>query len=229
MRLDPLSFLPHIGITTVSTFFVRKESSIKIHNEAGFKSHCMPRGGPINTKYIMKFKLNSTIFLITGLGVFCLILLSKADLHASEMEYPEENFFAPSFELVSLEGQKIKLADFRGKIVFINFWATWCVPCKTEMASMEKLHQRFKGRNFQMLAISVDKDISLIKPYLEKYNLTFPVLLDPRSLAKKKYKTVGLPETYLVDKRGIILHKAIGPRDWFTKTIIEAFEQLVSD
>ncbi len=229
MRLDPLTFLPHIGIITVSTFFIRKESSIKIHNEAGFKSHCMPREGHINTKYIMKFKLNSTIFLITGLGVFCLILLSKADLHASGMEYPEENFFAPSFELVSLEGQKIKLADFRGKIVFINFWATWCVPCKTEMASMEKLYQRFKSTDFQMLAISVDKDISSIKPYLEKYNLTFPVLVDPENRVKKKYKTVGLPETYLVDKRGIILYKAIGPRDWFTKTILESFEQLVSD
>ena len=177
----------------------------------------------------MKFKLNSTFFLITGLGVFCFILLSKADIHASGMEYPEEKFFAPSFELSSLEGRKIKLTDFRGKIVFINFWATWCVPCKTEMASMEKLYQRFKGTDFQMLAISVDKDISSIKPYLEKYNLTIPVLLDPGSLVKKKYKTVGLPETYVVDKRGIILHKAIGPRDWFTKTIIDVFEQLVSD
>lgn len=229
MRLDPLSFLPHIGIITVSTFFIRRESSIKIHSEAGFKSPCMPREGPINTESIMKFKLDSTIFLITGLGVFCLILLSKADLHASGMEYPEENFFAPSFELPSLEGRKIKLADFRGKIIFINFWATWCIPCKTEMASMEKLYQRFKGTDFKMLAISVDKDISAIKPYLEKYNLTFPVLLDPENLVKKKYKTVGLPETYLVDKRGLILHKAIGPRDWFTKTIIEVFEQLVSD
>ncbi len=189
----------------------------------------MPREGPINTEYIMKFKLSSTIFLVTGLFVFYLILLSKADLHASGMEYPEENFFAPSFELSSLEGQKIKLADFRGKIVFINFWATWCVPCKTEMASMQKLYQRFKGRDFQMLAISVDKDISSIKPYLKKYNLTFPVLLDPENLVKGKYKTVGLPETYVVDKRGLILHKAIGPRDWFTKTIIEVFEQLVSE
>jgi peroxiredoxin len=97
------------------------------------------------------------------------------------------------------------------------------------MAAMEKLNQRFKGRDFQMLAISVDKDISSIKPYLKKYNLTFPVLVDPENLVKSKYKTVGLPETYVVDKRGIILHKAIGPRDWFTKTIIEVFEKLVSD
>lgn len=164
-----------------------------------------------------------------GLYIFCLILFSRTDLHAEGMEYPAENFFAPSFELPSLKGKKIKLADFRGKIVFINFWATWCVPCKTEMASMEKLYQRFKGRDFQMLAISVDKDISAIKPYLKKYNLTFLTLLDPKSLTKRKYKTMGLPGTYVVDKRGIILHKAIGPRDWFTQAIIETFEQLVSD
>ena len=99
-----------------------------------------------------------------------------------------------------------------------------------EMASMEKLYQRFKGKDFEMLAISIDKNISLIKPYLEKYNLTFTVLLDPKSeVAKKKYKTIGLPETYIVNKKGLILHKAIGPRDWFSKEIISAFEQLTAE
>ncbi len=80
-----------------------------------------------------------------------------------------------------------------------------------------------------MLAISVGQDISLIKPYLEKYNLTFPVLLDPGSkMAKKKYRTIGLPETYVLDKTGLIVHKAVGPRNWDTRELIEAFEQMIS-
>jgi peroxiredoxin len=99
-----------------------------------------------------------------------------------------------------------------------------------EMASMEKLYQRFKGKDFEMLAISVDKDISLIKPYLEKYNLAFTVLLDPKSeVAKNKYRNIGLPETYIVNKKGLILHKSIGARDWFTKELIAAFEQLTAE
>ncbi|MFQ5444428.1 MAG: TlpA family protein disulfide reductase [Nitrospinales bacterium] len=178
----------------------------------------------------MQFRLNSQVFLFIALVLFNGIFFQKGELQASGMEYPEENFFAPSFELPSLNGKKYKLSDYRGKVVFINFWATWCVPCKTEMTSMDRLYQQFKGRDFEMLAINVDQDISLIKPYLKKYNLTFPVLLDPGGkLAKKKYKTIGLPETYIVDKKGLIVHKAIGPRNWDTKELIEAFEHLTSD
>ncbi len=79
-----------------------------------------------------------------------------------------------------------------------------------------------------MLTISVDKDVSLIAPFVKEYNLTFPVLLDPDSkLAKKYYKTTGVPETFIVDKNGIIVHKAIGPRDWATDDTMEAFAQLI--
>lgn len=167
------------------------------------------------------------VVLATTLFLFYALPFNRVELHASGMEYPAVNFFAPSFELPSLNSKQIKLADFRGKVVFINFWATWCVTCKTEMASMEKLYQAFKGKDFKMLAISVDKDISLIKPYLDKYNLTFPVLLDTHDVVKNKYKFIGLPATYIVDKNGIILHKAIGPRDWSTMEMIENFNQLI--
>jgi peroxiredoxin len=146
------------------------------------------------------------------------------------MEYPEKNFFAPAFDLWSLGGEKIQLFDYRGKVVFINFWATWCVPCKTEMVSMERLYRQFKDLDFEMLAISVDQDTSLIKPYLEEYNLTFPVLLDPGSkVARKKYKAAGLPNTFIVGKDGIILHKALGARDWDTEELVRVFEQLTLD
>ena len=85
------------------------------------------------------------------------------------------------------------------------------------MPSMEKLYQRFKDHGFEMLTISVDKDQSLIDPFMKEYNLTFPVLLDPDSeIAKQKYKTTGVPETFIVNREGLIVHKAIGPRDWPT-------------
>lgn len=174
-----------------------------------------------------KLMFMAKVVLATTLFLFYTMLFNRVELHAAGMEYPAVNFFAPDFELPTLNGEKLKLADFRGKVVFINFWATWCVTCKLEMASIEKLYQRFKDRDFVALAISVDKDVSKIRPYLEENNLTFPVLLDSNEAVKNKYKFIGLPATYIVDKNGIILHKAIGPRDWFTKEMIENFNQLV--
>jgi len=167
-------------------------------------------------------------FLVTALLSIFITTLNKVELEPFKVEYPEEAFLAPSFELESLNGGKLNLLNYRGKVVFINFWATWCSTCEVEMPSMEKLYQRFKDHGFEMLTISVDKDPSLIEPFMKKYNLTFPVLLDPDSdVAKKKYKTTGVPETFIVNREGIIVFKKIGPDDWATDEMMEAFAQLV--
>ena len=168
-----------------------------------------------------------TLLVVSMVFIF-INALNKVELQPFETEYPEEAFLAPSFELPSLAGGKVNLLDYRGKVVFINFWATWCGTCKVEMPSMEKLYQRFKDHGFEMLTISVDKDQSLIDPFMKEYNLTFPVLLDPDSeIAKQKYKTTGVPETFIVNREGLIVHKAIGPRDWANDETIEAFAKLV--
>ena len=145
------------------------------------------------------------------------------------MEYPEETFIAPSFELSTLSGGKIKLTDYRGKVVFLNFWATWCSTCKVEMPSMQRLYDKFKAHGFEMITVSVDKEKELIKSFMDEYKLTFPVLLDPDSkISKKLYKTTGVPETFIIRQDGIIVHKAIGPRDWASDETLQAFQQLVN-
>lgn len=167
-------------------------------------------------------------FLVAALFSFYIVSINKVELKPFEVEYPAEAYISPEFELPSLNGGKIKLSDYRGKVVFINFWATWCATCKVEMPSMEKLYQKFRDQGFEMLTVSVDKDISLIQPFMKEYNLTFPVLLDPESqIAKRKYKTTGVPETFIVDRSGIIVHKAIGPRDWAAEETVSAFAKLV--
>lgn len=167
--------------------------------------------------------------LATALFSFFIVFVNRIELRPGEVEYPQESFIAPSFELPSLSGGKIRLTDYRGKVVFINFWATWCSTCKVEMPSMERLYQRFKSRRFEMLTISVDKDPSAVQPFIDQYSLTFPVLFDPDSdIAKKMYKTTGVPETFIVRQDGVIVFKAIGPRDWATDETIQAFEQMLS-
>ncbi len=166
--------------------------------------------------------------LVTALASALIVAVNKVELKPGEVEYPEVSFISPDFELPSLSGGKYKLSDYRGKVVFINFWATWCATCKVEMPSMEKLYQTFKKDEFEMLTVSVDKDQSLIKPFMEKYKLTYPTLLDPNSkVAKGAYKTTGVPETFIVNKEGIIVYKAIGPDDWSTPEMMEAFSILI--
>lgn len=167
--------------------------------------------------------------LVTALASALIVAVNKVELKPGEVEYPEVSFISPDFELPSLSGGKYKLSDYRGKVVFINFWATWCATCKVEMPSMQKVYDRFKDQGLEMLTISVDKDLSLIQPFMDEYQLTFPVLLDPESsVAKQDYKTTGVPETFIVNKHGIIVHKAIGPRDWATDDAMAAFAQLVA-
>lgn len=124
---------------------------------------------------------------------------------------------APDFSLFDLEGREVKLADYRDKVVFLNFWATWCKPCKEEMPSMEELYQILKDKDFSMLAVSIDKRQSDIKPFKEELKLTLLILHDRWGSVDRRYKLTGVPETYIIDQNGILAEKIIGPRDW-TKT-----------
>ncbi len=142
-------------------------------------------------------------------------------------ESPRLMHLAPNFTLPDLNGKKVTLKDYRGKIVFLNFWATWCLTCEEEMPSMEKLYQRFKGDSFEMLTVSIDKEEELVAPYMEKFGLTFLSLLDPKSKVAKIYRTTGVPETFIINREGFIVHKAIGPRKWDTEDSFVAFNNLV--
>ena len=174
------------------------------------------------------FVLLATAFLSIYVWNFSRVDLSGSGVDTSRIEFPAENYLAPDFTLRNMEGKKISLSDYRGKVVFLNFWATWCVTCEEEMPSMEKLYQRFKGEKFEMLTVSIDQEgEEKVRPYLKKYGLTFPVLLDPSKEAANLYKTTGVPETFILDKAGVIVHKAIGPRDWSTPPVMQTFEAMI--
>jgi peroxiredoxin len=136
---------------------------------------------------------------------------------------------APDFVLTDLNDRPYRLSDFRGKVVFLNFWATWCKPCKEEMPSMEILYKNFEKDGLVILAVSIDrvtttKDIS---PFVKALNLTFPVLVDSWGKTDKPYKRMGVPETFLVDQQGIIREIVIGPRDWTRLDSLKVLMQLL--
>ena len=130
-------------------------------------------------------------------------------------ESPKVGFRAPNFRLKNLRGQEDSLTAHSGKVVFVNFWATWCTPCKAEMPSMEALYHDFKDQGFEILAISSDiEGQSVVDPFVKDYELSYPVLLDPDFYLADKYLIRSVPTTVLVDQNGIITHKIVGARDW---------------
>ncbi len=123
---------------------------------------------------------------------------------------------APDFNLPDLNDKTVRLSDYRGKVVFLNFWATWCKPCREEMPSMEVLYKNFEGDGFVVLAVSIDRVTTKkdIPPFVKSMSLTFPILVDSWGQTDKRYKLMGVPETYIIDQQGILREKVIGPRDW---------------
>ena len=122
---------------------------------------------------------------------------------------------APNFCLEGLNGRKVELKTFKGKVIFINFWATWCGPCKEEMPSMEALYQQYKEKDFVFLTISVDYgEIKQVKEFIKQNRYTFPVLLDPKCETFDVFRVKGIPTTLIIDKKGRMIGKAVGPRNW---------------
>src|SRR3990167_5783535 len=121
----------------------------------------------------------------------------------------EEKIAAQDFTLMTMDNTKVSLKDFKGKYIFLNFWATWCGPCIDEMPSMERLYQKFKTRkNFEMLAVSIDKGgVELVKRFVKENKLTFTVLLDRDSEVAAAYGVMGIPATYLIDPNGDVINK----------------------
>ncbi len=136
---------------------------------------------------------------------------------------------AIDFTLPDLKGNMRSLKDFRGKVVFLNFWATWCKPCEQEMPSMQALYESLQGRPFEIVAVSVDSEgPEVIEGFIRKYSITFPVLHDRKGSIKERYKTTGVPETFIIDQNGVIAEKVWGPREWTQPASIQTILELVN-
>jgi peroxiredoxin len=127
---------------------------------------------------------------------------------------PPRARLAEDFTLPTPDGGTFRLGDQRGKVVFINFWATWCPPCRDEMPSLERLYAQRRNGPFTLVAISLDANPAVVAPYLKQSRLTFPVALDPKMDLATAYGVRALPASFVVDPRGMLAAMALGPRDW---------------
>jgi len=132
-------------------------------------------------------------------------------------------------KLLSTAGRSVGLDDFRGKVVFLNFWTTWCPTCITEMPSMEKLHQKLLGKNFAMVTVNIQESASQVKFFFEKYKLTFTALLDTTGEVSTDFGIRAIPTTFILDKSGQIIGRIAGPREWDSRTSVAMFENLADN
>ncbi len=168
-------------------------------------------------------------YILPAIVILGLILAYMVQQEIQEAEHLplEKGKPAPDFVLKDMDGQTTRLSDFRGRLVFLNFWATWCPPCRDEMPSMEELHQLMKGRPFKMLAVSVDTDAETANRYIQKNGFTFTTLADHQQKTAGLYHTTGIPETFLISAEGILLLKVIGPDNWSSPKNIAVIERLL--
>lgn len=135
---------------------------------------------------------------------------------------------APVFTFPGLDGKMVSLTDYKGKVVFLNIWATWCPPCREEMPSMEKLYRQLKGEDFEILAVSIDATgAKAVGPFMKEYGLSFPALLDTGGTIQNLYGTTGLPESFIIGREGLIEEIVIGPKDWSTPEVVRYFRDLL--
>jgi thiol-disulfide isomerase/thioredoxin len=139
-----------------------------------------------------------------------------------------ENASAPDITVNSLQGKPLKLSDLKGKVVLLNFWATWCPPCREEIPSMMKLNSLMTGKPFQMVAVSIDEGgVPAIESFFKTSGQTLPAYTDPDGRGAKAYGITGVPETFVIDRNGVLVKKIIGGLAWDSPEVIANLEQLM--
>lgn len=149
---------------------------------------------------------------------------------AQAAEKKSKALVAPPFSLPNINGKTVSLSDYKGKWVFVNFWATWCGPCVMEMPMLAKLHDTMKGQKFEMIAINTMEQTTpdLVKKFTKDNKIPFTVLLDNDSKIGKTYSVDSLPTTYVVTPTGDVYTRAIGMREWDSDEVVKYFQDLVA-
>ena len=158
----------------------------------------------------MKYK-GPVLVILIAIGIAALFLLPEKKVYE---EVAAIGSPAPDFEYADSEGRIWKLSDLRGKVVFINFWATWCATCKAEAPSKEALFEKMQGKPFQMLGMLFRDDPGNLEAYLRVQKIGYPTLISPDNAAAGLYGITGVPETFIIDKQGIVREKIVGPGAW---------------
>lgn len=165
-------------------------------------------------------------YVIKGLLLLLLAAFLGFVLRPGDRSAPGPGQPVPDFDLAADDGGRVRLSDFRNKILVVNFWATWCPPCVAEMPSLDRFRQMFAGRGVEVLAISVDDDEKAYRNFLTQHKLRLKTVRDPEKKISALYGTFKYPESYVVDREGRLLRKIVGPAEWTSDEMMSLFQDL---
>lgn len=155
-----------------------------------------------------------------------LVLAACLALAAGELK-PYAGSDKPTLELVGLDGRPHRLGDYRGQVVLLNFWATWCPPCREEMPSMQRLRDRLRGKPFSVLAVNIGEDAATVRSFLKETEVDFPILLDAQGRTPGAWKVFAFPSSFLIGSDGRIRYTLYGALDWDTPEVVALIEGLI--
>ena len=136
---------------------------------------------------------------------------------------------APDFTLKSRDGKNLRLSDFRGQVVLLNFWASWCGPCRQEMPLLEDMYKRYKKLGFTILGVNVEEDTSKAKRYLSDISVSFPILYDSTNTVSKQYRVSAMPTTVIIDRNGNMRYLHHGYKPGYEKDYVKQIKQLIRE
>jgi peroxiredoxin len=174
-------------------------------------------------------RLCGVSLLLFLLGLASPVCAGTDPLQALGLQTPNESVEAPTFSLSDLTGKKVQLKDYRGRLVFLNFFATWCGPCREEMPGMDRLFRAYQDKGLAMLAINMEESARTVRPFVQELKLSFSALLDTKGSVSHEYGIRALPVSFLIGREGNILWRAMGGREWDTPEMRKYFGQMVAE
>ena len=170
------------------------------------------------------FPSKSQQFILLSIFFICALMFNTA--YSQPLTLVKSKPFAPDFELRDMDDEIHRLADYKGKPVIINFWATWCPPCRAELPSMNRAWQKIKNDGIAMIAINIGEQEDTVFEFASQFPISFMVLLDERADEMKKWPMTGLPTTFILDPEGRIVYKAVGDKDWDDDALLDMIRAL---
>lgn len=169
----------------------------------------------------MKYK-GPVLLVLIAIGIAIMFLIPEQKIYKEVASVGKP---APDFEYPDSTGKIWKLSDLRGKVVFINFWATWCTTCKAEMPQKALLYKKMEGKPFQMLGMLFRDDPANLPDYFKENTVSAPTLISPDNDSAKRFGITGVPETFIIDKDGIVREKLVGPMKWDSEEKLALIEK----